>query len=242
MQFDIQIDKSQLATNDIRYFYKEMGANQIFSMRARVTGALNDLTMKGLRLTDSKNSQIYGDVNFKNLFGKDHQRFYMKGNFDKVSSNYDNLVKLLPNVLGKKLPSSLKKIGQFNLRGKAEISATAIAADFYMATQLGNIQSNLEINDLDNIDNAQYRGNIILEEFNIGAFLNRKDVGKVTLNVDVDGKGFHPEKPQYFILRRYLQSVLQRLQLHQDYCRRELQEPGFQGQGVCQRPEFVYGF
>ncbi len=190
VQFDIQIDKSLLATNDIRYFYNEMGKDQVFAMRAHVTGALNDITMTGLRLTDSKNSQIYGNVNFKNLFGKDHQRFYMLGKFDKVSSNYDNLVQLLPNVLGKKLPSSLKKIGQFNLRGKTEISARAIAADFYMATQLGNIQSNLQINDIDNIDNAQYKGNIILEEFNIGAFLNRKDVGKVTLNVDVDGKGF----------------------------------------------------
>jgi hypothetical protein len=113
----------------------------------------------------------------------------MLGKFDKVSSNYDNLVQLLPNA-GQEITVIAKKIGQFNLCGKTEISARAIAADFYMATQLGNIQSNLQINDIDNIDNAQYKGNIILEEFNIGAFLNRKDVGKVTLNVDVDGKGF----------------------------------------------------
>jgi hypothetical protein len=190
VQFDIEIEKSLLSTNDIRYFYKEMGKDQVFSLRAHIKGALNNITATNLRLTDSKNSQIYGNVNFRNLFGKNDQHFYMLGKFDKVSSNYDNLVKLLPNVLGKKLPSSLKKIGQFTLRGKTEISAKKIAADFYMATQLGNIQSNLVINELDNIDNAQYKGNIILEEFNIGAFLNRKDVGKVTLNVDVDGKGF----------------------------------------------------
>lgn len=190
VQFDIVVEKSLLATNDIRYFYKEMGKDQVFSLRAHITGALNNITMTNLKLTDSKNSQISGDVNFKNLVGKDDQQFYMSGKFEKVSSNYKNLVELLPNVLGKKLPTSIKKLGQFNLRGKAEISAKSIAADFYMATQLGNIQSKLEINDIDNIDNAQYKGNIILEEFNIGAFLNRKDVGKVTLNVDVDGKGF----------------------------------------------------
>jgi hypothetical protein len=34
------------------------------------------------------------------------------------------------------------------------------------------------------------KANIILEEFNIGAFLGRKDVEKVTLNIDVDGQGF----------------------------------------------------
>ena len=59
-----------------------------------------------------------------------------------------------------------------------------------MSTALGNIQSKLSMSNIDNIDNAQYKGNIILEEFNVGAFLGRKDVEKVTLNIDVDGKGF----------------------------------------------------
>lgn len=43
---------------------------------------------------------------------------------------------------------------------------------------------------INNIDNASYKGNIILEQFNIGSFLNKKDLGKVSLNIDVDGKGF----------------------------------------------------
>jgi len=190
VQFDIKIGEALLATNDVRFFYKELGKGQKFSLKAHVTGTLNDITATKMRLTDDKNSQIIGDVNFKNLLGKNDQHFYMKGNFDKVSSNYENLVRLLPNVLGKKLPSSLKKIGQFDLHGKTEITQKRIAADFYMATALGNIQSDLVMTDIDNIDNAFYKGNIILEEFNIGSFLNRKDLGKVTLNIDVDGKGF----------------------------------------------------
>jgi hypothetical protein len=188
--FDIKVKESLLATNDIRYFYKELGKDQHFAMKAHLTGTLNDIKATDMTLTDSKGSQIVGDVNFKNLLGKNEQHFYMKGDFDKVSSNYENLVTLLPNVLGKKLPSSLKKIGQFNLSGKTEITQKTITADFYMSTALGNIQSNLVMTAIDNIDNAVYKGNIILEEFNIGAFLSRKDVGKVTLNVDVDGKGF----------------------------------------------------
>ncbi|PWA04071.1 translocation/assembly module TamB domain-containing protein [Flavobacterium psychrotolerans] len=190
VQFDIQIDESYLATNDIRYFYNELGNNQHFNLKAHITGTLNNLVAKKMRLIDNKNSQIIGDVNFKNLFGNKEQYFYMKGNFDKVSSNYENLVVLLPNILGKKLPTSLKKLGQFSLSGKTEITTTSIDADFYMSTALGNIQSNLVMTNIDNIDNATYKGNIILEEFNIGSFLNKKDLRKVTLNLDVDGKGF----------------------------------------------------
>ncbi|WP_309642129.1 translocation/assembly module TamB domain-containing protein [Flavobacterium sp.] len=190
VRFDIDIDQASLSTNDIRFFYKEMGKDQNFTLKAHVTGTLNDLTARKMSLIDSKNTQIVGDVNFKNLFGTSTQPFYMNGNFKKVASNYDNLVKLLPSVLGTKLPTSLKKIGQFEIRGKAQVTVKTIIADFYMTTALGNIQSNLKMSNIDHIDDAQYKGNIILEEFNVGAFLGRKDVEKVSLNIDVDGKGF----------------------------------------------------
>lgn len=190
VKFDIEVDSARLATNDIRYFYKELGKNKKFNLKASIKGTLNDLTATNLRLIDNYNSQIIGNVNFKNLFGKENQFFYMNGNFSKVSSTYDNLVGLLPNVLGKKLPTSLKKLGQFVLNGRAEITAKSIDTDFYLRTILGNIKSNLIMTDIDNIDNATYVGNIILEDFDIGSFLDRKDIRKVSLNVDVDGKGF----------------------------------------------------
>ncbi|MFD0778711.1 hypothetical protein ACFQZF_09665 [Flavobacterium myungsuense] len=110
VRFVIDIDQASLSTNDIYYFYKEIGKDQFFTFKTILTGTLNDIYARNLNLIDGKKSQIIGNVNFKNLFGKNGQRFYMKGSFNKVSSNYENLVALLPNVLGKKLPSSLKKL------------------------------------------------------------------------------------------------------------------------------------
>lgn len=188
--FDIKIKSASLGTNDIYHFYKELGKNQHFKLTSTIRGTLNNFYATKLKLVDSKNSQIIGNVNFRNLFGKKGQNFYMKGDFQKVSSNYSNLTSLLPNILGKKLPSSLSKLGQFNLKGKTEITTTSIDADFYMATALGNIQSVLAMSNINNIDNASYTGNVILEDFDIGTFLGRKDLGKVSLDIDVDGKGF----------------------------------------------------
>ncbi len=190
VQFDIRLDEAKIATNDIRYFYDELGKNQVYNLQAEISGTLNDLQAKNLKLIDNRSSQIIGDVNFKNLFGKNGQEFYMKGSFDKVSSSYENLTQTLPNVLGKKLPSSLKKLGQFTLNGDAEITTKTIDADFNLNTILGNIKSTLYMSNIDNIDNAKYKGNIVLDNFDIGSFLNRKDVEKISLNVDVDGKGF----------------------------------------------------
>ena len=114
----------------------------------------------------------------------------MKGNLKRISSNYADLTKLLPNILGKKLPTSLQKIGQFDFVGKVEVTQKYINADFVMNTALGIIESDLHMSDIDNIDNAKYNGNIILDHFDVGAMLNDKTIGKVTMNLDVEGKGF----------------------------------------------------
>ena len=102
----------------------------------------------------------------------------------------DNLVVILPNILGNKLPTSLKKLGKFSASGTSNVSTTAVEAAFTMSTQLGNVISNLEIQNIDNIDKASYIGNVILENFDIGTLIEQKDLGRVTMNIDVDGKGF----------------------------------------------------
>ncbi|RZJ29633.1 MAG: translocation/assembly module TamB [Flavobacterium sp.] len=190
VRFDAKVRGASLASNDINYFYGELGKNRQFNFTSHLKGTLNDFYADKLRLKDDLGSEIIGNVNFKNLLGKKDQNFYMKGDFKKVASDYNSLTSLLPNILGKKLPTSLKKLGRFNLRGKAEVTTSAIDADFYMTTALGNIQSQLAMTSIDDIDKAKYKGYVVLENFNVGAFLERKDLGIVTLDLDVDGQGF----------------------------------------------------
>ena len=190
VKFDVTLDSATLATNDVRHFYSELDKNQKFFLKSKITGTLNDLYATNLYLNDYKFSTIKGDINFKNLFPKSPGKFYMKGNLKKISSNYADLTKLLPNILGKKLPTSLQKIGQFDFVGKVEVTQKYINADFVMNTALGIIESDLHMSDIDNIDNAKYNGNIILDHFDVGAMLNDKKIGKVTMNLDVEGKGF----------------------------------------------------
>ena len=187
--FDVHIDSSQIATNDIHYFYSELSQNKKFNIKTIIRGTLNDFYASNIDLTDNKSSNINGDVKFKNLFSRSPGAFYMNGNFKEISSNYLDLTNLLPNILGKKLPSSLQKIGQFNFAGKVEVSPHFINSDFKMKTALGLVKSDLEMSEIENIDNAKYKGNVVLENFNIGALINDKNVGSVSLDINVDGKG-----------------------------------------------------
>lgn len=190
VKFDIKLDSASVSTNDIRYFYDEMGKNRRFFMSSEIKGTLNDFYATHLYLRGKQNAVIKGDVNFKNLFGHSPGKFYMKGDFDKISSNYQSLTQLLPNILGKKLPSVLKKLGQFNYTGKAEVTQEYIITNFVMKTALGIVESDLKMSNLDNIDRANYKGNVILDDFDVGTILNDKTIGKVSLNLDVDGEGF----------------------------------------------------
>ncbi|WP_290865289.1 translocation/assembly module TamB domain-containing protein [Flavobacterium sp.] len=190
VEFDIQMDKASLASNDIRCFYNELGKNQLFKIKGRIKGPLNNLVLTNLKLVDSKKSQIIGTIHFKNLFPSKGKTFYMNGNFAKLSTSYDDLVTVLPNVLGKRLPIILKKLGTVNLVGDAQVTTTSLDASFAMGTQLGKVNSDLSIENIHLSDKATYAGNIVLENFDIGTLLDRKDVGKASLNLDVDGIGF----------------------------------------------------
>ncbi|MDI9257124.1 translocation/assembly module TamB domain-containing protein [Flavobacterium sedimenticola] len=190
VKFDVVVDSSRLSTNDIRCFYAELGKNKKFYLKSKIKGTLNNFYATRLYLVDDSNSVIRGDVNFKNLFPRSPGQFYMKGDFDKITSTYTDLTKLLPNILGKKLPSSLQKLGQFQYTGTAEVTQTYINTDFVMNTALGIVESDLHMSNLNNIDNAQYSGNVILDGFDVGALINDKTIGKVSLDLDVDGKGF----------------------------------------------------
>ncbi|HEY6143919.1 MAG TPA: translocation/assembly module TamB domain-containing protein [Flavobacterium sp.] len=208
VEFDIKLDKSSIGSNDVRGFYDELGRNQVFKINGRIKGPLNNLVLTNLKLIDSKKSQINGTIHFKNLFPSQGKEFYMNGKFSKLSASYDDLVTILPNVLGKRLPVILKKLGMINMIGNVKVTTTSLDANFAMATQLGKLKSDLIIKDMNLSDKASYKGNIVLGNFDVGKFLDRKDVGKTTLNLDVVGVGFS---------EKYLNTSLKGDVVHIDY-------------------------
>lgn len=240
--FDVKLDKATLSTNDIRYFYAELGKNKTFNLRTKVKGTLNDFYATNLYLKDDKNSIIKGDVNFKNLFPRSPGAFYMKGDFDKITSNYTDLTKLLPNILGKKLPTSLQKLGQFYFVGKAEVTQKYINADFVMNTALGIVESDLYMTDIDNIDNAQYNGYVILDNFDVGSMINDRSIGRVSLDLDVDGKGF----TQKYLNTSFVGDIFQARYNGYDYSNiivdGSFKQPMFKGKVIANDPNLFMDF
>ena len=66
--FDAKIDSASVATNDIRYFYNELGKNNQFNFKTNLLGTLNNFTTQNLVLEDENGTKISGQINFKNIF------------------------------------------------------------------------------------------------------------------------------------------------------------------------------
>ena len=111
------------------------------------------------------------------------------GSSQNITSTYNDLKSLLPNVIGDAIPSTFDRLGKFTIVGNTQITASTINADVEIDTEIGFVDSNLKITKVDDIDNATYDGNMIFEKFDFGIFLDEPKIGVGSLNVDVNGNG-----------------------------------------------------
>jgi len=188
--------ESEVSLTELNVYFDEFGINQRAILNTDLSGTLNNLVATNLNVSTTRNTRIIGDITFKNLFGKADDSFALEGRFQNLASNYNDLTALLPRILGKSIPTVLSKVGNFKIKGTSYITSKRIEANIEIDTDLGFIKTDLELTNIDDIDNANYIGNVVLEEFNLGVLINDPLVKNTSLNLDVDGKGFTVENLQ----------------------------------------------
>lgn len=191
VKFTADFVDSKIAFDEINLLYNQFGKGREAFFSSNITGVLNDLNTNDLFLV-SDNTGIRGDFNFKNLF-TGSQPFVMDANIKDISTSYYQLRSLMPNLLGKTLPSIFEKFGEFTIRGKATVTENTIQSKVNINTAIGSSYSDLELSNIKNIDNALYKGFFSLIDFDLGYFVGSKDLGKATLDFNVEGQGFSKE-------------------------------------------------
>ena len=182
--------ESEVSLTELNVFFDEFGRNQRASLDVDLSGTLNNLSAKNLKVSTTRNTRIIGDINFTNIFSKEDDSFALEGKFQNLASNYNDLTALLPRILGNAIPTVLSKVGNFRINGTSKVTTNQIDADIRIDTDLGLIESNLELTEIDDIDEASYIGNIVFDQFDIGQLIDDPKAKFVSANVDVDGKGF----------------------------------------------------
>ena len=187
-----KVKEASISLKDLHHFYDELGTKDKIHFTTTLKGVLNDFVLHDLKLKSDKNSIINGDLHFINAINRE-RGFVLQANLKKLESDYHNLVSLLPNLLGKTLPTNFKMFGRFSLKGKTYITTKKVDAQLEINSKLGKSISDLLITDIDDIDNAKYQGKVALIDYKLGEIIHDSLVGKFSMIADINGKGFTKE-------------------------------------------------
>lgn len=189
--WDFDIKNSDLSTNELRKFYDEIVENDHIKLSGRMLGTLNDFKVDDLLATTLSDITIDGDMHFKNLL-ENEDDFFIEGDFNILQLSNTDLKKFLPNILGSTLPEKLNQLGTVKATGYASVNASTIVTKLYGTSRKGNFNTNLVLNDIQS-GSIAYNGNIKVTRLNLGSLLGIGELGSVSLDLDVNGKGFDPE-------------------------------------------------
>ena len=179
---------SFLSTLDLNKLYKEIKGNDIFRFDTSLSGSLNNFSLENLKLTSDQGIKIIGDLNLINAVKQED--FYLASNFEELSLDYFKLKNLLPNLLENSLPKELIKLGEFSISGYTKITPSTIEASIGVNSEIGKIDSDLELNNFKSIDEIIYKGEVELDRFDLGRFFEDNSFGNISFEGEVDGVGF----------------------------------------------------
>ncbi len=190
VKINANFDAATISTNDLIPFYKEFGDNRILKLKnTTVLGVLNDFEVINSNITGLGNSVIRGDMRLQNAVGNT-SKFMLDGDFENITSTYQDLVGLLPNILGNSLPKLLDQLGNVRGDGNVIVTQKAVDLDMNLYTQLGKFNAFVLLEGLDDPEKATYNGSIISNNFNVGELWKQKSVGRAAFDIHVDGSGF----------------------------------------------------
>ncbi len=192
VNLNVDLQKSKVATNDLKLFYDEFGANNMLYLNTKAKGTLNDFKLENTKLSDKFGSEIIGGFALKNLFVK-KDPFKIEANLDRLSITRENAVALLPNILNNALPNELQNLGLLFLTGNVVYENFHVDADVEATTALGFAKADVELWNVNQKQSATYKGDIVLDNFDIGKLIANEKLGTATLTASVDGKSFDPE-------------------------------------------------
>ncbi|MBZ9650399.1 translocation/assembly module TamB domain-containing protein [Psychroflexus montanilacus] len=181
-------NKSLLSSTDLRRYYSGFGYGNQMMLTGRATGQLNNLNLQSLNINGLKNTKITGDLTLINSFGD--SPFQMDGYSLDITTNYQDLIDLLPSDLEPNLPPYFEKFGVTQLSGKIDLSKSNLFTVLKLNTELGRAAVNLNFENFQSPESAEYSGFIDVTEFNLSKFFDSKILGDATFSFNVNGSGF----------------------------------------------------
>jgi autotransporter translocation and assembly factor TamB len=179
---------TQLATNDLNSFYNEFGPDQLININGEFNGTINNFAFTNTDIT-SGDTRISGNFTVKGILSEENY-YSIDAENHSITTSYYELRRFMPKVLGEVVPVELKDAGKFTLTGNTSITTTDLITKSTFTSGLGNAEIDFSMGNINNFDNAYYKGNLVLKRFNLGKIAGTTSLGNTTANLNFDGRGF----------------------------------------------------
>lgn len=179
---------TRLATNDLNGFYNEFGPDQIINIDGEFNGTLNDFTFTNTHISTG-DTRITGNFTIKGIL-REEDYYSIDAENHSITTSYYELRRFMPKVLGDVVPVELKDAGKFTLTGNTSITTTDLITKSSLVSSIGNADIDFSMGNINNFDNAFYKGNLVLKRFNLGKIAGTTSLGNTTANLNFDGRGF----------------------------------------------------
>jgi len=234
------LNDSKIATNDLNTLYNEFGTDQIVSVDGEIVGTVNSFDLINADLQAGSTS-LRGNYQFRNLIA-DSDNFSIKSNNHDINTSYYDLRRFMPRIIGNVLPVQLKDLGDFSFRGNTFLTKTDLVTNTTINSSIGGAKADLEMGNINNFQNAYYNGSIKLYDFNLGKIANSSSFGKITANLDIDGRGFTQNTVSTGIQGSISSFVFEGYQYKNINIKGNLKDPIFNGDLVIDDPNLKLQF
>lgn len=184
-----KVKDAYVFAQDLKKVYPQFSGEATYALNANFQGTINDFRLLDLAVVSDANFELKGNYHLQNS-AKRAGAFVLKGMTNRFASNYLELKKMLPKIIGERIPSAFQKVGDFSMEGATSIGKDTIDLDVAVASDLGKVTTQLRLSNAYNIDQAAYNGTVVFEEVDLGIIVNDPLVGKLSLDGKVNGRGF----------------------------------------------------
>ena len=189
------LKQCQIGFKDILLFAPQLTAYRIFknnptailSLNSTLSGKLNNLFISNLQVSGIGITKIDASGRITGLPNVDKTFFDLKVKNSQTSAKdvYSFMPQnTIPNTI--QLPAKFSAAGTF----KGTIDNFITDVNFISSSGNAKIAGNL---DRRIKDKEKYKFEALVDNFNLGSFLKNDSIGKITLKMNVDGKGFNPK-------------------------------------------------
>ncbi len=186
------IESGEMASEDIRHFGPEMPDFQVFYIEGKAEGIVNNLEMKDLKVEVGENTTYASDLSLRNTIDVDNI-FIKAQNIDLFTTQKD--IEFLYGLFSDSaLPTEIKPLGNLVLAGNFEGYLSDFQTQLKVQTDLGQMSVDALFHDPQSAGQITYQGKLAVQEFDFGVLLGDSSLGRVSADIDLDGRGTDPVK------------------------------------------------